>query len=230
MLIGQKDLCKAAYFQAAPHHCYGRALKCSKEEAMGLLAAVQQWYKRDHAAEQLEWLSWLKSIQDRLKGLPSTSFEYLQPEDLSNKCPQLRIHWDANVLRITGTELAARLDAGTPRIVVDEATGSRPDVMASSIIIMPYMLEKGEERIIANAIYEGLTTPGHYEAPVVPVGTPAPVQGIWAVTIQYPAASVNRDSRSSKAATILPGYRTVRFMTRSSKERFTLIRSSLVAR
>ena len=52
MLIGQKDLCKAAYYQAAPHHCYGRGFKCSKEEAMGLLAAVQQWYKRDHEAEQ----------------------------------------------------------------------------------------------------------------------------------------------------------------------------------
>src|SRR5205814_639181 len=59
MMIGQKDLCKAAYYQASPHHCYGRAFKCSKEEAMGLLAAVQQWYKRDHAAEQREWRSWL---------------------------------------------------------------------------------------------------------------------------------------------------------------------------
>jgi len=39
-------------FQAAPHHNYGRAYKCSKEEVMGLLAAVRQWYKRDHAAEQ----------------------------------------------------------------------------------------------------------------------------------------------------------------------------------
>src|SRR5215469_18679370 len=82
MMIGQKDLCKAAYYQAAPHHCYGRALKCSKEEAMGLLAAVQQWYKRDHEAEQREWRSWLKNIEDRLKPLPSTSFDYLEPEDL----------------------------------------------------------------------------------------------------------------------------------------------------
>jgi len=229
MLIGQKDLCKAAYFQAAPHHCYGRALKCSKEEAMGLLAAVQQWYKRDHAAEQLEWLSWLKSIQARLQGLPSTSFEYVQPEDLSNKCPQLRIHWNANVLRITGTELAARLDAGTPRIVVDEATGGRPDMMASSIIIMPYMMEKGEERIIANAIYEGLTKPGHYEAPVISA-LPHRSRGYGLSLSSTPAASANRNSRSGKTATILPGYRTVRFMTRSSKERFTLIRSSLVAR
>jgi uncharacterized pyridoxal phosphate-dependent enzyme len=186
MLIGQKDLCKAAYYQAAPHHCYGRAFKCSKEEAMGLLAAVQQWYKRDHAAEQREWRSWLQNIEARLKPLPSTSFEYLEPEDLSNKAPRLRIHWDANVLKITGTELVARLDAGTPRIVIDGGTGQRPDKMASSVTIMPYMMDPGEDRIIGNAIYEGLTKPGHYENPIVPTATPAPVQGTWAVTIQYP--------------------------------------------
>ena len=153
---------------------------------MGLLAAVQQWYKRDHAAEQREWRSWLNNIEARLKPLPSTSFEYLEPEDLSNKSPRLRIHWDANVLKITGTELVARLNAGTPRILIDAGTGHRPDMMTSSVIIMPYMMDKGEDRIIADAIYEGLTKPGHYENPVIPSGTPAPVQGTWAVTIQYP--------------------------------------------
>jgi seryl-tRNA(Sec) selenium transferase len=186
MLIGQKDLCKAAYFQAAPHHCYGRALKCSKEEAMGLLAAVQQWYKRDHDAEQREWMSWLKNIEARLRPLPSTSFDYLEPEDLSNKSPELRINWDANVLKITGTELTARLDAGTPRIIVGGSRGIRPDIMSSSVTIMPYMMDLGEDRIIANAIYEALTKPGHYENPGIPTGTPASVQGTWAVTIQYP--------------------------------------------
>src|SRR5258708_3363666 len=187
MLIGQKDLCKAAYYQAAPHHCYGRAFKCSKEEAMGLLAAVQQWYKRDHDAEQREWRSWLKNIEDRLKPLPSTSFEYLEPEDLSNKSPPLRIYCDANVLKITCTHLVARLDAGTPRIVIDGGMGRRPAMMKSSVTIMPYMMDPGEDRIIANAIYEGLTKPGHYDDPVIPTGAPAPVQGTWAVTIQYPS-------------------------------------------
>jgi seryl-tRNA(Sec) selenium transferase len=186
MLIGDKNLCKAAYYQASPHHCYGRALKCSKEEAMGLLAAVQQWYKRDHAAEQREWRSWLNNIEARLKPLPSTSFEYLEPEDLSNKSPRLRIHWDATVLKITGTELVARLDAGTPRIVVDGGMGRRPDMMKSSITIMPYMMDPGEDTIIASAIYEGLTKPGHYEDPVIPTGAPASVEGTWAVTVQYP--------------------------------------------
>jgi seryl-tRNA(Sec) selenium transferase len=185
MLIGQKDLCRAAYFQAAPHHNYGRAYKCSKEEIMGLLAAVRQWYKRDHAAEQQEWLSWLQYIERRVKGLPSVTTEYLQPEDLSNRSPRLRIKWDANVLKITGTELVARLDAGTPRILVDGGTGTRPARMESSVTIMPYMMDQGEDRIIADAIYEGLTNPAHYEDPVVPTGAPAPVNGRWDVAIKY---------------------------------------------
>jgi seryl-tRNA(Sec) selenium transferase len=185
LLIGQKDLCRAAYFQAAPHHNYGRALKCSKEETMGLLAAVRQWYQRDHAAEQRQWLLWLQYIAERVQGLPSVTTEYLHPEDLSNRSPRLRIQWHGRTLGITGTELAARLDAGTPRIIVHDSGGLRPDDMASWLIIMPYMMEAGEEKIIADALYEGLRAPGLYPDPVLPSGPVADVQGRWAVTIQY---------------------------------------------
>jgi hypothetical protein len=178
-------LCRAAYFQSAPNHNYGRAFKCSKEETMGLLAAVRQWYKRDHAADQRAWLSWLQHIESRVQDLPSVTTEYLQPVDLSNRSPRLRIHWDAGTLGITGTELAARLDAGTPRIVVHDSSGVRPSQMASSLIIMPYMMEAGEEPIIADAIYDGLTQPGRYEDPVLPSSAPIAVEGTWAVAIQY---------------------------------------------
>ena len=67
MLLGKADLIKAAWFQAAPHHNYARALKCSKEETMGLLAAVRQWYKRDHDGEQKMWRGWMEHVQARLK-------------------------------------------------------------------------------------------------------------------------------------------------------------------
>ena len=185
VLLGDKNLCQAAYYQAAPHHAYGRALKCSKEESMGLLAAVRQWYKRDHAAEQRMWLSWMQDIEKRLKPLPSTSFEYLEPEDLSNKATRLRVKWDANVLGITGPELVAKLDAGTPRILIDAGAGRRPDQMASSVIIMPYMLDPGEAHVIAEAMHAALTNPGQHPNPVVPSGAPAMIDGAWAVTVQY---------------------------------------------
>ncbi len=186
VMIGKKDLCKAAYFQAAPHHNFGRALKCSKEEAMGVLAAVETWYKRDHEAEQKMWRGWLNNIENRLKGLPSVGFDYREPEDLSNRAPTLLIKWDANVLKITGTELAARLDAGTPRIVIGGAHGRRPDMMDSGVSVMPYMMDPGEDKIIADAVYEALNNPGHYDNPVVPSGEPAKVAGEWAVSIAYP--------------------------------------------
>ncbi len=185
MIIGDKSLCQAAYFNAAPHHCYGRALKCSKEESMGLLAAVRQWYVRDHDAEQRMWRGWMGMIEAKLKSLPSTRFEYLEPEDLSNKATRLKIHWDANVLKITGSELVARLDAGTPRIMIDLGSGRRPDQMASSVIVMPYMLDSGEAEIIADTIRAALTDPGQYHDPVVPIGPPAKVGGRWQVVIRY---------------------------------------------
>ena len=185
MLIGRKDLCQAAYFHAAPHHNYGRALKCSKEESMGLLAAVRQWYRRDHDAEQRMWRGWLEHIEARLKPLPSTRFEYLQPDDLSNKSARLRIFWDAKVLGITGTELVAKLDAGTPRIMVESGTGTRPGQMASTLTVMPYMMDPGEEKIVADALFAGMSKPGRYENPVVPKGAMVQLSGNWAVTIQY---------------------------------------------
>ncbi len=178
LLIGQKDLCQAAYFQAAPHHNYGRAFKCSKEETMGLLAAVRQWYQRDHAAEQRAWLSWLQHIESRLQGLASLTTEYLHPVDLSNRSPRLLICWDPQTLKTTGSTLAARLDAGDPRIALHEWSDD-------SVIIMPYMMEAGEERIVADALYAGLTQPEHDEGPVMPAGTPLQVQGRWRVTIHY---------------------------------------------
>lgn len=185
VLLGQNDIIQAAWFNAAPHHNWGRALKVGKEEIMGMLAAVREWYKRDHAAEQREWLSWLQHIESRVKGLPSLTTEYLQPEDLSNRSPRLRINWDANQLKITGTELVDRFDKGTPRILVDGGTGTRPDKMQSSVTIMPYMMAPGEDKIVGEAIYEGLTHPGHYENPLVPQGTPVQISGDWSVEIKY---------------------------------------------
>jgi seryl-tRNA(Sec) selenium transferase len=185
VLLGNADLIQAAWFQAAPHHNYGRGYKVGKEEIMGMLAAVRQWYKRDHAAEWKQWQSWLDIIGNRVKSLPSVTTEILQPEDLSNHSPQLRVHWDTNVLKITGRELEAKLDAGTPRILIGQATGTRPDHMASAITIMPYMMAPGEAEIVADAVYEGLSRPGSYQNPAVPTGETAQLGGTWVVLVDY---------------------------------------------
>ena len=207
LLIGQSDLTRAAWFQASPHHNYGRACKVGKEEIMGMLAAVRKWYERDHEAEQRAWKSWLDQIAGKVKGLPSVRIEYLQPEDLSNRSPRLRVHWDAQQLKITGTELVKRLDDGTPRIMIDGGTGMRPAQMESSLTIMPYMLEASEIPVIADAIYAALTQPGSYSDPVVPAGA-VNVAGKWAVTLHYTCGTAEQTFRLEQKGSEVSGQQT----------------------
>jgi len=186
VLLGPKDLCYAAFWNVAPHHNWGRALKVGKEEAMGMLAAVEQWYKRDHEAEQKQWLEWDNYIASAVKDIPSVTTEIKMPdEDLSNRAPVLTIHWDAAKVGITGTELVEKLDKGTPRILVAGGHGSRPDKMASTLGIMPYMMQPGDYKIVAETISQYMRSPGHYENPPVYSGPTANLAGTWNVAIQY---------------------------------------------
>ncbi len=186
VLLGPKDLCAAAFWNAAPHHNWGRALKVGKEEAMGMLAAVRQWYKRDHEAEQKQWLAWDHFIADALKGIPSLTTEIHPPtEDLSNRAPTMTIRWDAAAVGITGTELVEMLDKGTPRILVGGGEGHRPDAMSSSIEIMPYMMQPGDYKVVADVLGKHLRRPGHFENPPVPAGETAKMAGTWHVSIAY---------------------------------------------
>jgi uncharacterized pyridoxal phosphate-dependent enzyme len=186
VLLGPKDLCAAAFWNAAPHHNWGRALKVGKEEAMGMLAAVRQWYKRDHEAEQKQWLEWDNYIANALKDIPSVTTQIRMPdEDLSNRAPTLSIHWDATKVGITGTELVEKLDKGTPRILVTGGQGRRPDMMNSSIGIMPYMMQPGDYKIVADAISGYLRKPGHFDNPPTVTGPIANLAGTWDVLINY---------------------------------------------
>jgi uncharacterized pyridoxal phosphate-dependent enzyme len=185
LLLGRKDLVQAAWFQTAPHHNVGRSLKVGKEEIMGMLTAVEMWTKRDHDAEWNTWKGWLATIEAKVKTLPSVTTEYIMPEDLSNHAPRLRIKWDGNTLKITGTELSKTLDAGTPRIQFDESSGTRPDRMESTLTIMPYMMMPGDDKIVADAIFSTLSNPPNFSAPEIPQGGPASVAGIWNVQMKY---------------------------------------------
>ncbi len=186
VLLGPVDLTKAAFWNAAPHHNWGRSLKVGKEEAMGMLAAVQQWYKRDHDAEQAQWLAWDNYIADALKGIPSLTTTVNMPtEDLSNRAPTLSIHWDAAQVGVTGTELVEMLDKGSPRILVTGGQGRRPEMMQSSIGVMPYMMQPGDHKIVAATLSRYLRNPGKHDAPALPTGALVNVTGTWKVEIHY---------------------------------------------
>lgn len=45
ILLGRKDLARAAWIHSAPHHGFARSMKVGKEEAIGMLMAVEMWVK-----------------------------------------------------------------------------------------------------------------------------------------------------------------------------------------
>jgi hypothetical protein len=191
LLLGQKDVLKAAWFNSAPHHAFGRSLKVGKEEIMGMLAAVEMWTKRDHDAEWKQWQSWLDAIGDQVKTVPGVTTEIHKPEDLSNYAPTLRIKWDGAALGITGKEVEDILAKGRPRILIGGSNGVRPDNMASSVTIMPYMMMPDDYKIAAHALHAVLSKPPKMENPVRPSGEPAAIAGNWNVKIEFPLGTSN---------------------------------------
>ncbi len=191
LLLGQKDLLQAAWANSAPHHAFGRSLKVGKEEIMGMLAAVEMWTKRDHKAEWQTWEVWLGRISDRVTAIRGVTTEVIQPEDLSNHAPELRIQWDGAALGITGREVEKILLDGNPRIIIGGSSGARPQQMASSVTIMPYMMMPDDHKLAAEALYAVLSKPPKFENPPQPSGEPVTVGGQWDVRVDFLLGSAN---------------------------------------
>jgi D-glucosaminate-6-phosphate ammonia-lyase len=204
LLLGQKNLLQAAWTSSAPHHAFGRSLKVGKEEIMGMLAAVEMWVKRDHQAEWAQWESWLNVIGTRATSISGVTTEIQQPEDLSNYAPTLRIKWDGAALGITGKEVEEHLLNGRPRIIVGGSSGMRPDNMASSLTIMPYMMQPDDHRIAAQAIHALLSKPPKIDNPVRPSGT-TELAGQWDVHIDYIAGSSDHHFTIEQSGNSLTG-------------------------
>ena len=149
LVLGRKDLLQAAFLNGAPHHALARPMKAGKEEIMGLLAAVEQWIKRNHKAEWKEWERRLEVITEAVQDFDSVTTSIRQ-STRSNVAPVLQINWDVERVGSSGTEVASQLSAGEPRI---ELNGN-----ANGISIMPYMMEEGEDKIVAARLGEVLNS------------------------------------------------------------------------
>jgi len=151
LLIGRKDLCKAAFLNLSPHHALGRPMKCGKEEIMGCLAALDLWINgRDHDAEWQEWLRRFQYITDEVTTIASVKTEVVNPRMRSNDAPRLSITWDRDVVKIDPGEVSRLLDEGDPRIAMNAGR--------DGMSIMSYMMEDGDEIPVARRLLEILSS------------------------------------------------------------------------
>jgi len=187
LLLGRKDLVRAAWVHSAPHHGFGRAMKVGKEEAIGMLAAVETWVKRDHDAEWKRWTASLDHIASRVSTIAGVRTSIVQPEGLSNRTPTLKVSWNRQQLGVSGDEIARTLFETEPRIALFAAVPKDPG--GTGVSITPYMLSPGEEKIVADRLHSLLAG----RSPRTTVDKPAPaaadLTGLWDVRITYAAGS-----------------------------------------
>src|SRR5947209_11454868 len=197
ILLGRKDLIKAAWVGSAPHHGHGRTMKVGKEEAMGMLAAVEMWVKRDHKAEDQMWTSWMNNIAGRVSKIDGVKTAVRESRGLSNHSPGLSISWDPAKVGITGEEVSNILYTTEPRIALaGGGGGGRGGARASNetgISITAYMMAPGEDKIVGNRIFQILSVsrpPWKPEAPKTPAGD---LTGRWDVRIDFVAGTTEHD-------------------------------------
>src|SRR6476619_350918 len=77
--VGRNDILLSAWQASSPHHVPGRDNKVGREETLGMVAAVEAWVKRDHAAEWQTWLGWLDTISKRVMTIDGVKTAVLEP-------------------------------------------------------------------------------------------------------------------------------------------------------
>jgi L-seryl-tRNA(Ser) seleniumtransferase len=185
LLLGRRDLVQAAWLHSAPHHAFGRPMKCGKEEIMGMLAAVEMWVKRDYKAEMKVWEGWLEKIASQVQTIPGVTTEIRQPVSLSNHSATLIVRWDGEKLGITGREVERHLYTTEPRIVLAGATGDRRTGGPSSVTIMPYMMEPNDHLVVARRLREVLNNPPRIDSKPKSAEPPVNVDGQWDVQLRF---------------------------------------------
>lgn len=148
LLLGREDLVRAAFANSSPHHAFGRMMKVSKEEIVGMVTAVEVFFsKRNLQAEYTEWESWYDHIAKRIELVDGVTTRVIPPV-WSGPFPDLRIEWDPAKIGLTAGELYDILLDGEPSIMTHAAGAGH------SFVLRPVALKPDEYKIVAERLHE----------------------------------------------------------------------------
>ncbi|MEJ7827396.1 MAG: aminotransferase class V-fold PLP-dependent enzyme [Segetibacter sp.] len=180
LLLGNKNLLMSAWQASSPHHGPGRDNKVGREEMMGMLAAVEAWGKRNHAAEWKTWLGWLDNISKKVTTINGVTTSIHEPKEFSNRSPVLKISWDPSKLHITGEEIAEEVARNKPRIAI----GSQSEPGITSLNITTGQMQPGNDKVVADRIFSILSQKRSPKS----TGMNAPastISGSWNVDVDF---------------------------------------------
>jgi len=221
LLLGRKDLVQAAWVHSAPHHGYSRAMKVGREEVVGMVTAVESWVKRDHDAEWNEWVARGEYIANRVGKIPGVTATVRRDAGpgRGNRSPAVTLRWDSNRLGVTGQEVTDILYNTEPRIALGGGggggrQGQTPEVGDTGISLGLSMTVAGDEKIVAERVYQVLSA----KYTLKPVDTPKPpvanLSGQWELEIQYAASTTSHTLHLQQKGNELDGTHRGNFLSR----------------
>ena len=147
-VCGRKDLIAAVQKMVAPNWGIGRPMKIGKEEVAGLVAALDEYIQKDHAAVYQTWENRVEKVLRRVSDIPGYKVERMHPDECSRPIPRARItaltHPEPVAL-----EIIQGMKEGNPAIAVAEYLYDLGVVM-----IDPTCLKDGEEEVVADRLFE----------------------------------------------------------------------------
>ncbi len=148
LLLGRKDLIEAAKLNTNPHcGTIGRMMKVSKEDMIALLAAVERYVRIDHQAQWREWERRLGVIERAVQDIATLQCERIVPP-IANHVPHLLLSWNENHVKLTREQFTKALAEGDPPIQIGRVSGTGD----KGVLISVFMLQKGEDRIVADRV------------------------------------------------------------------------------
>ena len=157
LLLGRKDLIDAATHNNSPNSdTVGRGMKVSKEQIVGMVAAVDWFLSQTDASLEAEFRRRADKIAAQLKNIPTLRSRVVIPNVAANAVPHLLLRYDTQRIKIRPVEVMAELRKGSPSIELNPQTGKKPGAGLPSdentIVVGVWMLEPGEELIVARRI------------------------------------------------------------------------------
>ena len=161
LLLGRKDLIRAAVLNNNPNSdSIGRGMKVSKEQIVGMVAAVDWFLTQSDAAMEAEFRRRAERIAAPLKNIPSLEWKVAIPTVAANVVPHLLIRYDQERVKISPIDVAGELRKGTPSIELNPGTGMKKagglPTDENTIVVGVWMLEPGEDLIVARRLREVL--------------------------------------------------------------------------
>jgi L-seryl-tRNA(Ser) seleniumtransferase len=157
IVAGSKDRVRDTYLQ---NRGIGRGMKVGKESIVGALAALQAWKSRDHAGirarERRALDCWLEALDGR-PGVTAT----IVPDPTNNPLDRLKVAVDPEAANITAWDLADRLAAGDPPVIVRDH-----EVEHGYFFLDPCNLHPDEEFTVARRMTEELEAARKSNTPI----------------------------------------------------------------